>query len=124
MNVGQLKKLLEQYPDSMPVMVWNGFVSDVQPTRRVIPSNMYKMKFEDYVRYCNLEDGLSPNAELTPERLDYLKKCHRKYHSYELDEAVDSDPVYATQFNKKKILVLEPGKAGNTTFDRIGEMKY
>lgn len=128
MKVKDLIKLLEGLPQNSDITVWNGLVGDIMPIGDVIRTEVVRMSFDYYVSTCFLEEvvreGRDENDLYTENEIAELKKSHKKYHTYELNQYVSDDDIKSGRYDSKKVCILEPKLTGKKSFDRLGEISY
>lgn len=120
----KVKHLIQQLKNLNPeteIVSWDGLVSDImQNENELVELTLYKLKFEWYVKLCNVEDGIS---EMDDERLVYLKKMYRKHYHYEYDpEAHNSRTRH--MYNTKKVCMVNPKASGKKSTCRAFTLEY
>lgn len=121
MKVKHIIKQLENLNPETEIVSWNGLVSDImQNENELVELTLYKLKFEWYVKFCNLEDGVS---EMDDERLAHLKKMYRKHYRYEYDpEAHNSETRH--MYNTKKVYMVNPKASGKKSTCHAFTLEY
>lgn len=74
MRKNDLIKILESLKGSPEIVVWNGFVEDVQQIgKELVPVELHKLTFEGYKERINLERVLKDKLSPLPD--EELKTC-------------------------------------------------
>lgn len=131
MTKAQLIKALQDVPDDALLSVWNGLVSDTQPLAGLEVCNEVKMTFEAYVERVLMEERLvyvDGRRTLLPDpgppteaQLAELRDSYDHHVEWELHAFSAKD---ADRWHTRPIYILNPGPAGKTTFDRLGNIHY
>lgn len=124
MRKNDLIQLLQGMPGNPEVVLWNGFVEDVQPIHKhVVPVKLHKLSFEGYKERINIDRQVREAGE----PLDDATLCGMyKQHGVGDWELLRYYPpsVGDKWYKTKTVLVLEPKLTGKSTFDRNGRIDY
>jgi hypothetical protein len=117
MRKNELIELLNSIDGNPEVFLWNSCVGDIQPLIKLNKDVLQKTKVEYFLKLLNLEEKESGKS---PSTLDDAKRLLKKMH-WERNKFISLDDK---NHRKKSIVVLEPGEAGKTSWDRLGSIKY
>ena len=110
MRKNKLIELLQSIEGNPEIFLWNGIVADIMPVSKVIPSELYKEKFEFFHRLLNMEEL---NKGEKPSNEDEARKIFEA--DWDLDEPFET---IKKNYNKKKVIIIEPKERGKKTWSR------
>lgn len=117
MRKNELINLLNQIKGNPEVHVWNGYVGDIQPLSKLHEDVLQKERLNYFHKLLNMEEKDGGKVLST---VDEAKQILKKVHWQRSQFTSLNDKNY----RKKNILILEPGPAGKTGWDRTGSVSY
>ena len=132
MKKNELIKLLQETPGNPHIMVWNGFVEDVQYVSKQIEQAVLVKETVDHLYECLVYEHMRDSGSWEPLSEDVLQQIrldaiqYNKERQYELPNSFVDEEQYERWYgkNKKKILILTPMTSGKTSYDRLGVIEY
>jgi hypothetical protein len=112
MKVKELKKLLEEYPDNMDVLFYNGLVEDFQDIT-IRPEELEKQKPSSLMRLINNK----PDKYKTVT----IKQCKT---TWQLPNPFGTEDWWKKEHSYKKVLMIYTYSKGKTYSDRLGSIEY
>ena len=127
MRKNDLIKLLSQIKGNPEINIWNGFVGDVMPIRGISQTEQFKYSLEsllERIRHERCRDTKNFDYQLTPEEIEDVKRCHKKYHHWEMNQFVTPEDVKSGDYLRKMSYTIDVKKTGKTYYDRAGSIDY
>lgn len=127
MRKDKLIELLQNIPGNPNIVIWNGFVDDIQHITTDIPKlefkKISKKTLKRYLAYEESRDTGVPYDQvvITDEQLN---SAYRNY-KFELPNQFMSEEEQDAHYAKKKVYYcLQLKTAGKTYWDRLGTVNY
>lgn len=120
MRKDDLIKMLSEIDGNPEVMVWNGYAQDYMPTTKesVTVDKLYKHNFEWY--RCARTKGGRIDIDESVLIAEYKKEGYDQPNPFYLED--DMKHVYTNR--PKTIIVISPGMANKSAYDRYGKIGY
>lgn len=117
MRKNDLIKRLQEIEGNPEIVVWNGFVEDYQPLKGLSIQLIVK-ECRQFVTKCLASSGEGTDKESVDEAMSYRK--------WGLPNQFIPPEQYKLWYgsNQQKVIMLSPGKRGEVSRDRLGEMHY
>jgi hypothetical protein len=127
MKKHDLIDLLLKIDGNPEIVLWNGFVGDVQQINPEIQDDyLVKQSFEARMNGLIVEKardlGTWP-VSLTKEEYTQAKSRHN-FEPYEYNQWVSLDDIKRGYYKKKRVLILQAKPSGKEYHDRLGKVRY
>lgn len=127
MRKNDLIKLLSEIKGNPEINIWNGLVGDVMPIRGISQTEQFKYSLPNLltrIRYERCLDTKNFDYQLTPEEVEDVKRCHKKYHHWEINQFVTPEDVKSGAYLRKMSYTIDVKRTGKRYHDRIGAIDY
>lgn len=117
MQAKKLIEILSKIPPNTEVVLWNGHVEDYMPIKEAVVESLYKLRPEVWAELANLQAELfdGPFEKIDP----HTAKNHPLYKKVEW--GIDCGDLPNSNYYARKVLMLEPGTRGKTSYSHRGE---